>query len=251
MKTIKKCLFVCLVMMISACSSDSSDSASPNDVGGDGMGGSLARFALAGNYFYTVGEESLSIFDVTNPSQPIFKGNTYIGFDIETLYGLDDKLYVGSRLGMFIYDISAPENPLQLAEVSHLRSCDPVVSSGDFTYVTLHTNASCIGDINQLEVYNTENPLYPQLLTTVQMNRPIGLGLYGNYLLVADLNVVRILDVSEPQTPNFVSSIPVSGFDLIIRGNELFVIGEERLAQYELGIVENEISFTEVSEIVF
>ncbi|MDT0293277.1 LVIVD repeat-containing protein [Mesonia ostreae] len=247
----KKCILLCLVIIMFACSSDSNESASPNDVGGDGMGGSLARFSLVGNYLYTVGDETLSIFEVTNPSQPIFKGNTYIGFDIETLYGFEDKLYVGSRLGMYIYDISAPENPLQLAEVSHLRSCDPVVSSGDFTYVTLHANASCLGDINQLEIYNTENPLYPELLTTVQMNRPIGLGLYGNYLLVADLNVVRILDVSEPSNPNFVSSIPVSGFDLIIRGDELFVIGEERLSQYELGIVDNEITFTEVSEITF
>ncbi|MDQ7917705.1 hypothetical protein RBU60_08965 [Mesonia sp. MT50] len=247
----KKFILLCLVIIVSACSSDSSESASPNDVGGDGMGGSLARFALVGNYLYTVGEESLSVFEVTNPSQPVFKGNTYIGFDIETLYGFEDKLFVGSRLGMYIYDISAPENPLQLAEVLHMRSCDPVVSSGDFTYVTLHTNITCEGEVNQLEVYNTENPLYPQLLTTVQMNRPIGLGLYENYLLVADLNVVRILDVSDPQYPNFVSSIPVSGFDLIIREDELFVIGEERLSQYELGIVENEITFTEVSEIIF
>ena len=222
----KKFILLCLVIIVSACSSDSSESASPNDVGGDGMGGSLARFALVGNYLYTVGEESLSVFEVTNPSQPVFKGNTYIGFDIETLYGFEDKLFVGSRLGMYIYDISAPENPLQLAEVLHMRSCDPVVSSGDFTYVTLHTNITCEGEVNQLEVYNTENPLYPQLLTTVQMNRPIGLGLYENYLLVADLNVVRILDVSDPQYPNFVSSIPVSGFDLIIREDELFVIGE-------------------------
>ena len=191
----KKFILTCLVIIMAACSSDSNENASTNDVGGDGMGGSLARFALAGNYLYTVGKESLSIFDITSPSQPVFKGNAYIGFDIETLFALDDRLYIGSRLGMFIYDISAPENPLQLAAVSHIRSCDPVVSSGDFTYVTLHATAICQGEVNQLEVYNTENPLYPQLLTTVQMNRPIGLGLYGNYLLVADLNVIRILDV--------------------------------------------------------
>lgn len=248
----KKIILFCLIVIAASCSSDSNSSSTNSaDSGGDGMGGSLARFALAGNYLYTVGEESLSVFEITNPNQPIFKGSTYIGFDIETLFALNDKLYVGSRLGMFIYDISAPENPLQLAEVSHIRSCDPVVSSGDFTYVTLHTNAACQGNINQLEIYKTENPLYPELLTTVQMNQPIGLGLYGNYLLVADLNVVRVLDVSEPQYPNFVSSIPVAGFDLIIRENELFVIGEEQLTQYELGVFNDEFTFTEISEITF
>jgi len=205
----RKIIFLFVIVVFAACSSDSGDANS--GIRGDGAGGSLARFALTENYLYTVGEESLSVFDVTNPSEPVFKGDTYIGFDIETLFALGDNLFVGSRLGMFIYDISAPENPLQLAEVSHVRSCDPVVSSGNYTYVTLHTNSSCEGDINQLEIYNTENLLYPELLTTVQMNQPIGLGLYENFLLVADLNVVRILDVSEPQFPNLVSSIPVKG----------------------------------------
>jgi len=198
-----------------------------------------------------VGNETLNVFNIANSSEPIFKGETYIGFDIETLYALEDKLFIGSRLGMYIYDISAPENPLQLVEVSHVRSCDPVVSSGDFTYVTLHTNSSCDGDINRLEIYNTGNLFYSELLTTVQMNQPIGLGLYENYLLVTDLNVVRILDVSKPQFPNLVSSIPVKGFDLIIRDNELFVIGEESLFQYKLAIENNEITYNEVSEIVF
>lgn len=109
----KKIILFCLIIIGASCSSDNNSSSNNSaDFGGDGMGGSLARFALAGNYLYTVGEESLSVFEITNPNQPIFKGNTYIGFDIETLYALDDKLYVGSRQGMFIYDISAPENPL-------------------------------------------------------------------------------------------------------------------------------------------
>jgi len=245
----RKIIFLFVIVVFAACSSDSGDANS--GIRGDGAGGSLARFALTENYLYTVGEESLSVFDVTNPSEPVFKVDTYIGFDIETLFALGDNLFVGSRLGMFIYDISAPENPLQLAEVSHVRSCDPVVSSGNYTYVTLHTNSSCEGDINQLEIYNTENLLYPELLTTVQMNQPIGLGLYENFLLVADLNVVRVLDVSEPQFPNLVSSIPVKGFDLIIRENELFVIGEESLTQYQLAIENNDIAYSEVSEIVF
>ena len=243
----KKIVIFVLLVLLSACSSDSSDTGNITD----GQGGSLARFTLSGNYLYTVGDQSLSVFDVSNTENPVFKGDTYIGFDIETLFGLGDKLFVGSRLGMYIYDISSPENPLRLAEVSHIRSCDPVVSSGDYTYVTLHTNSACQGNINQLEIYNTENPLYPELLTTVQMNQPIGLGLYNHYLLVTDLDIVRVLDVSQPQYPNFVSSIPVKGFDVIIREDELFVIGDENLTQFELSIVEDELTYTETGSIEF
>jgi len=243
----KKIVIIVLVVLLSACSSDSSDTGNITD----GQGGSLARFTLSGNYLYTVGDQSLSVFDVSNTENPVLKGDTYIGFDIETLFGLGDKLFVGSRLGMYIYDISSPENPLRLAEVSHIRSCDPVVSSGDYTYVTLHTNSSCQGNINQLEIYNTENPLYPELLTTVPMNQPIGLGLYNHYLLVTDLDIVRVLDVSEPQYPKFVSFIPVKGFDVIIRGDELFVIGDENLTQFELSIGEDELIYTETGSIEF
>ena len=243
----KKIVIIVLVVLLSACSSDSSDTGNITD----GQGGSLARFTLSGNYLYTVGEESLSVFDVSNTENPVFKGDTYIGFDVETLFGLGDKLFVGSRLGMYIYDISSPENPLRLAEVSHIRSCDPVVSSGDYTYVTVHTNSACQGNINQLEIYNTENPLYPELLTTVQMNQPIGLGLYYNYLLVTDLDIVRVLDVSEPQYPKFVSFIPLKGFDVIIRGDELFVIGDENLTQFEVSIGEDELIYTERGRIEF
>ena len=243
----KKIVIFVLLVLLSACSSDSSDTGNITD----GQGGSLARFTLSGNYLYTVGDQSLSVFDVSNTENPVLKGDTYIGFDIETLFGLGDKLFVGSRLGMYIYDISSPENPLRLAEVSHIRSCDPVVSSGDYTYVTLHTNSACQGNINQLEIYNTENPLYPELLTTVQMNQPIGLGLYYNYLLVTDLDIVRVLDVSEPQYPKFVSFIPLKGFDVIIRGDELFVIGDENLTQFEVSIGEDELIYTERGRIEF
>lgn len=94
----KKIVIIVLVVLLSACSSDSSDRGNITD----GQGGSLARFTLSGNYLYTVGEESLSVFDVSNTENPVFKGNTYIGFNIETLFGLGDKLFVGSQLGMYI-----------------------------------------------------------------------------------------------------------------------------------------------------
>jgi len=216
-------------------SCDSESASASNDVsGGDGQGGSLARFTLVGDFLYTVDDQALNIFDITDPAKPAKVGEKQVGFDIETLYSLDEYLFIGSRLGMFIYDVSDPKFPLKLSEVQHVRSCDPVVSSGDYTYVTLHTNAVCLGEVNQLEVYDTQNLLEPKLLTTVQMDWPIGLGLYHNYLLVTDLNTVRIFDVSEPEQPDLLGGIEVDGFDLIIREDHLFIIGDEELRQYEL-----------------
>lgn len=227
----KKLLLLFLALILAGCTADT-DALSP--ASGDGAGGSLARFALVGDYLYTVDDQSLRIFDITNPNLPQFVGDKFIGFDIETLYSFDQYLFVGSRLGMYIFDISEPKFPLQLSAVQHLRSCDPVVSSGAYTYVTLHTNASCEGNVNQLEIYKTTDPLRPELLVTVTLDRPIGLGLYENYLLVTDKNVVRIFDVTDPANPDQIGGIEEDAFDLIIHGNNLFVIGEQALSQYRL-----------------
>lgn len=237
----RKLFIIFVVLVFAACSGDT-DSASPSS--GDGTGGSLARFALVGDYLYTVDDQSLRIFDIENPDLPQFVGDKYIGFDIETLYSLDEYLFVGSRLGMFIFDISDPKFPLQLSAVQHVRSCDPVVSSGDYTYVTLHTNASCEGTVNQLEIYDTRDLLRPELLVKVTLDRPIGLGLYENYLLVTDKQVVRIFDVSDPANPDLVGGIEEDAFDLIILENDLFLIGEQSLSQYKLNPADiNDVTF--------
>lgn len=230
-KKMKKFIIFCISLTLAGCSADSDSSALGT---ADGTGGSLARFSLVGDYLYTVDDQSLRIFDITNPNIPTFAGEKYIGFDIETLYSLGEYLFVGSRLGMFIYDISDPKFPLQLSAVEHVRSCDPVVSTGDYTYVTLHTNASCAGNVNQLEVYDTHDLLRPELLVTINLDRPIGLGIYGNFLLVTDKNVVRIFDVTNPAQPDLVGGIEEDAFDLIIRGDDLFIIGEQALSQYKL-----------------
>jgi len=230
-----KQLFYLIVgtLLIISCSSDNNSGGNFSSEGG-GQGGSLARFIVVDNYLYTVGDQKLSVFNITDPNTPVYVTETFIGFEIETLFVKDDFLYIGSRLGMYIYDISNREAPQWLSEVSHLRSCDPVVSSGDFTYVTLHTNATCVGTINQLEVYDTTDPRNPVLLHVRAMARPIGLGLYNNYLLVTDQDEVVILDVTNPATPVLIYSIAIDAFDVIIRNDQLIVVGERQLTQYQL-----------------
>lgn len=227
-----KKLYYLLLCILCSCSTDGTST--DNAQGNDGTGGSLARFALVGDFLYTVDDQSLRIFNIKNSQKPELVGEKFIGFDIETLYGLGENLFVGSRLGMYIYDISDPVFPLQLAEVQHVRSCDPVVSDGEFAYVTLHSGTSCAGNINQLEIYNVENAYAPVLLNTIAMDRPIGLGLYQNQLLVTDKGVVRIFNIDNPKEPDLIAGIPVDGFDVIIKNNDLFVIGETGLYQYKL-----------------
>ncbi len=73
-----------------------------------GQGGSLARFAIAGNYLYSVDEKQLKVFDISNAADPALKNTVDIGFAIETIFPFKDKLFIGSTSQVYIYSITDP-----------------------------------------------------------------------------------------------------------------------------------------------
>ena len=228
----KRLIYSIVVLLIaSSCSQDGDNT--NNAFAADGQGGSLAKFALNGNYLYTVDEFELDVFNVSSSVDPVLVNTISIGFGIETLFGFGDYLYVGSRNGMFIYSIENPEFPELLSEVQHFTSCDPVVANEQYAYVTLWSEIGCGNVINQLEIYDIENPINPMLLSTRNLMFPKGLGLYGDYLFVCD-DEIKVFDVSNPEESTFVTSIDKLAFDVIIRGNLLIAIGENGLFQYQL-----------------
>ena len=46
-----------------------------------GQGGSMARFALVGNYLYTVGYSDISVFNIANSNDPLFSNKIQIGLE--------------------------------------------------------------------------------------------------------------------------------------------------------------------------
>jgi hypothetical protein len=217
-----------LVLVVLSCSSDSQDSGAS-----DGQGGSLAVFALAGDYLYAVDQWDLNVFSLTNPSNPTQVNTKNVGMEIETLFADGDVLYIGSRNGMFMYSITNPEDPELISSVSHFTACDPVVSDGTTAYVTLHSNTWCGNQTNALMIYDITNPENPVTLNARTLVQPKGLGLYGNYLIVCD-DKIKIFDVSQPAYPSLVASIDRECHDVIVRGNELFAIGSRGVYRYTL-----------------
>jgi hypothetical protein len=220
-------LFLLLAIAF-GCSSDNSALAS-----GDGTGGSLAIFVLKGNYLYSVDNHTLNVFSLLNEQLPVKVNDVQIGFNIETLFSFEDKLYIGSQNGMFIYSIQNPENPTYVSEAQHFTACDPVISNGNTTFVTLHSNTNCGNNLNVLQVYDTSNPVVPQLIHSRNLTLPKGIGLYGNYLFVCD-DALKIFDVSNPQEPVLVHVIDKECFDVIIKDNDLFAIGLNGMYRYSL-----------------
>lgn len=229
----KKYLYILILSVaIISCESDSSsnEAIAPTS---DGQGGSLARFTLKGNYLYTVDNFDLNVFNVSDSKDPVKVNKVPIGFDIETLFGYKDYLYVGSQTGMFIYSLENPEFPKRLSSVEHFTACDPVIANETHAFVTLHANSFCGNEINVLEIYDVSSVTEPVLLNSRNLTSPKGLGLYGDFLFVCD-DEIKVFDISNPEESKLLTSINKSAFDVIIRNDLLIAIGQSGLYQYSL-----------------
>ncbi|MBD3584084.1 LVIVD repeat-containing protein [Flavobacterium selenitireducens] len=239
-------LLLLFAIALVACSSDS-DGLSPGK--GDGQGGSLAIFALKGNYLYTVDHSTLNVFSVIDRNHPVKVNEIQIGWDIETLFSFGENLYIGSRDGMYIYSVAQPENPTFLSSAQHMRACDPVVANQTHSFVTLHSDAACGGPLNVLQVYDTQNLLSPVLIHQRNLTKPRGLGLYHDYLFVCD-DVIKVFDIANPGEPVLVTAIPKNCFDVIIKGDALFAIGDQAVFRYQLNPADIE-NITFKSQVTF
>lgn len=213
-----------------------------NSAGGPtGTGGSMARFTINDNYLYTVGNNKMEIFNLDSPGNPQKKEPVFLGSGIETIFPYQDKLFIGSNSGMFIYSIANPAAPTYLGGYSHLRACDPVVVEGNYAYVTLRTSnntARCgPSNANQLDVVDISNPQAPQVRRTYPMQNPHGLGINNSTLFICEGNYgLKVFNAGDPDkiAENMLSHLGnLQAFDVIPLGKNLLVIGEGGFYQYD------------------
>jgi hypothetical protein len=184
-----------------SCSKSSESNAAAG--GGSGAGGSLAKFAISGNYLYTVSSSMLTVYDITDATKPVKKTELNPGFDIETIFPYKDKLFLGAQTGMYVYSITNPAQPVKEGSITHFRSCDPVVSNDSLAYVTLRSFGTNCGSLrNVLNVYNVKNLSSPALINTVELRSPYGLGIKDKALYVCEgHNGMVLFDITYPYTP--------------------------------------------------
>ena len=98
-----------------------------------GNNGSLARFSIVNNFLYTVGYSNLLAFDISQPLVPVFTSTVTVDWHVETLYPLNDKLFVGTNNGMYMYDVqTSPSSPSLIGQFVHARGCDPVIADDNY-----------------------------------------------------------------------------------------------------------------------
>ncbi len=200
-----------------------------------GQGGSLARFNIAGNFLYAVDSHSINVFDISNLAQPQDLEDVYAGFDIETIFQSGNHLFLGSRSGMYIYNISSPSSPEFVSEFQHGTACDPVVVDGDYAYVTLRGGNSCGATESGLFIIDISTITSPTLLKSYPMDEPYGLGVKDNKLFVCDgASGLKVYDKSNVEDLIELNHFEdIIAFDVIPREDMLMMIGDGILYQYE------------------
>lgn len=207
-----------------------------------GTAGSMARMVLMNNYLYAITEShTVGVINVSNAAAPRATNIFLAGFDLETIYPFKDKLFLGSSTGLFIYDVSDPENPVKSGEFSHGRACDPVVTDGNYAYVTLHTGSKCGGNLNELNVIDIKDLMNPALVKTYAMTSPGGLSKDGNLLFVCDGNSgVKVYNAADPADLKFLKQIEaIEPYDVITGNNHALVVAKDGLYQYDYSNVSN------------
>lgn len=215
--------------------------ATPGVKSNSGTAGSMAGMVMIGNYLYAITEmHSLGIVDISNPAAPKLDSNFFAGFDLQTIFPFQDKLFLGSAIGMFIYDVSNPESPVKVGEFTHGRACDPVITDGSYAYVTLHAGDGCGGDQNELDVIDVKDLLHSQLVTTYPLTKPTGLSKDGNLLFICDGDAVKVYNASNPSKLILLNQIKSNEpYDIIAANHKAMVVTKDGLYQYDYNFISN------------
>jgi hypothetical protein len=221
MRSLKYLYFIFFTVTLFSCEK-SSNSVSP--ASSTGVGGSLAKFTIIGNYIYAVSSHYLYTVDISNPAHPVKVGQSALNFDMETIYPYKNRLFIGSRTGLYIYSIDTATAPRLIGEAKHGRSCDPVVANDTVSYSTLKGNTYCGPATSGLYVYDIKELNQPILKKTIPINEPIGLGIADSALYVCCANEgLKIFSIKNVYNPvemrtilgsNFVDVIPY--YDILI-----------------------------------
>jgi hypothetical protein len=204
---------------------------------GAGTGGSLARFTVKGDYLYALDGGDLQVVDLDIPTEPAQASRRYIGWDIETIFPAGNLLYLGSRSGMHIVDITYEEAPNPIGLFQHVRSCDPVVVEDTVAYVTLRSGTECEGFTNQLELINVSDPTEPSLMKVFPMFNPGGLGIDEDLLFICDgTQGLKIFDASDYKKIGermLARYADVQALDVIPLGDLLIVLTTSGFKQFD------------------
>jgi hypothetical protein len=208
-----------------------------------GKAGSLSRFALVGNYLYAINNQKLMVYSAADPKNLSLLNTLNVGESIETIFPFQDKLFIASNNGMYMYSLANPIAPIKESFVQHITGCDPVVANETHAYLTIHSGRNCgSNNINVLQVYKLDTNLAnPTFKTNIPLSNPIGLGLKDKYLFVCDkVQGLIVFDITNGDLPVEKQIITGETFvDVIVYNGLLICMLENGIAYYDIADIDD------------
>ena len=182
---------------------------------------------VQGNYAYvTDWSRGLDILDISNPSNPIWKGNAPaisggMGNGMDVVVDGDFAYVAMSVGGLRIYDITDPASPTKVgsAKAPENEKALHLCKVGNLVYVADETNGVII--------YNVATPTNPTEVGRCPVGFAESVWVAGDYAYVTTgLNGLYIYDVSTPATPVYKGSLATLGYsyDVQVMGNYAYVV---------------------------
>jgi hypothetical protein len=158
-----------------------------------------------------------------------------MGWGIETIYPFQNKLFIGSRTGMFIFDLSNPAAPTQQGNFAHANSCDPVIADGQYAYVTLRGGTTCNTFTNELNIIDISNLSAPVLKARHNLFNPHGLAKDGDILVICDgKEGLKFYNAASPLNLQLDKKVEgIETFDVIAMNKKAIVVAKDGLYQYD------------------
>lgn len=251
MKKLNILLLIALALVTWQCMDSADIAPDSSSESGSGVAGSYARFLTAGDFIYIVDSENIKTLNIEDPSTPQFVNEQSVGERIESIFRLEERLFIGSGSGMYLYTIGNDGVPQYSATYSYddflIYPCDPVVATDSFAYVTLNTVNALVCrtetslSVNELLIFDVTDFSHPQLLTTYQLSGPKGLGIDGKILFVCDnTDGLKVFDVTDPYNLQLIHHFSgFTAYDVIPLNGLLMVVGPENVYQYDYSDLDN------------
>jgi hypothetical protein len=166
-------------------------------------------------------EFGLSVFDVSNPSNPVPLGAPNPPFEGLSLASAGSLVAVNSGTGLQILDVSEPVLPEVIGNLA--LAGRGIAMNTQYAYVRVAVSGSPAHI--DLAVVDLRNPTSPKLVTQIYLAGGDRVELAGSYLYVTTGPALAIYDVSNPVSPQLRGSItiPNGAVELAISGNTAYV----------------------------
>jgi hypothetical protein len=178
----------------------------------------IKGLAASGNHAYAVdGLQRLYTIEIGDPRVP-----SVVGQSITPGYANDvavegSHAFVTGTFGLAIFDVADPTLPTLIASLALSGIGDEVAVSDNRVYATVSKGG--------LQVVEVSDPSHPIILgSSVPFDPATDIGVAGSVVYASGANL-NIVDVSQPSSPDLLSSYPLSGDGIAVAGHHAFVAG--------------------------